>query len=273
MSDVLLKNVKHYLFSVFLLASFAGAVIAQPLQMVVQPNLPPSQTKQVYQPLADYLTQQLNQEVQLIVPRNFQSHWRDIKNGAIVDLAIEEAPLTDYRVNYKNFKPLVRGENSTSYSLVSLDSSYNNRDDLVGLPVASMPAPSTGYLVLARWYDNPLSQAQIISSAISWDDAVQQIWEGEVEGAILPSKLAAGFPQLTTLDTSVLMPPLTVSASPELDPELVQSITDALLALNDNQGDSSVILMLNIQSFVNARPNEYRGYAEWLRIISGGSGF
>ncbi len=262
------QTISQYFIVFFLIISAATAATAQPLQMVAQPIFPPDQARLVYQPLADYLSTQLNREVQLIIPISYQQHWLDIKNDNVVDLAIEEAPLTDYRVNYKNFVPLVRGENSVSYSLAVLDTSYTVRDDLVGLPVASMSAPSTGYLVLARWYNNPLSQAQIISNATSWDDAVQQIWGGEVEAAIIPTRLAQDYPQFTIIDTSVEMPSLAISASPDLDAELHQAIADALLALNGDETNSDALVELDIQSFVPAAANEYRGYAEWLRAIS-----
>ncbi len=269
MFNTIRHRIHQHLMAALLMACFACTAWTQPLQMVAQPIFPADQAELVYQPLADYLTTQLNREVLLIIPRNYQQHWLDIKSDTVIDLAIEEAPLTDYRVNYKNFVPLVRGENSVSYSLAVLDNTYASRDDLVGLPVASMPAPSTGYLVLARWYNNPLSQARIISNSTSWDDAVQQIWSGEVEAAIIPTRLAQDYPQFTIIDTSVEMPSLAISASPDLDPELLQAITDALLALSDDQENADALIELDIQGFVPAVANEYRGYAEWLRAISG----
>lgn len=269
---VFLYSARQRLIGALLLLCCSGSALAQPLQMVAQPIFPPEQAQLVYQPLADYLTEQLGREVQLNIPRNFQEHWLAIKGGAVVDLAVEEAPLTDFRVNYMNFVPLVRGQNSVSYSLAVLDPAYTDRNDLVGLPVASMPAPSTGYLVLARWYNNPLSQAQIISNSTSWDDAVQQIWSGVVEAAIIPTRLAQDYPQFNIIDTSVEMPALAISASPELDDELRQSIINALLALNDDESNYNIIDELNVQGLETVSPNEYRGYAEWLRAISS-SGF
>ncbi len=252
----------------FAVATFSTFVAAQPLQMVAQPIFPPDQAKLVYQPLADYLSTRLNRDVQLVIPRNFQEHWLAIKNDTAVDLAIEEAPLTDFRVNYKNFIPMVRAENSISYSLAVLDQVYATRDDLVGLPVATMPAPSTGYLVLARWYNNPLSQAQIISNATSWDEAVQQIWAGITEAAIIPTRLAEDYPQFNIIDTSVEMPAVAISASPELDEQLRAEITAALIALNDDADNFAVIDELDVKTFIPVSANEYRGYAEWLRAIS-----
>lgn len=258
------------LISLLIFAGTLGTATAQPLQMVAQPDFPREQAERIYQPLADYLSIQLQREVQLTIPRNFQQHWLGIKSGTVVDLAIEEAPLTDYRINYMNFVPLVRGQNSISYSLVTLDPTYVTRDDLVGLPVATMPAPSTGYLVLARWYNNPLSQAQLISSSTSWDDAVQQIWGGAVEAAIIPTRLAEDYPQFNIIDTSVLMPAVAISASPELDEELRQRIVNALLALNGDEGNFNILHDLNVEGLETVEPNEYRGYGEWLRAISQG---
>lgn len=266
----MLRNhlIKLCFISLLSLAATVNCAFAQPLQMVAQPDFPHEQAERIYQPLADYLSTQLQREVQLTVPKNFQQHWLAIKNGAVVDLAIEEAPLTDYRVNYLNFVPLVRGQNSISYSLAVLDPAYTTREDLVGLPVATMPAPSTGYLVLARWYNNPLSQAQLISNSTSWDDAVQQIWSGTVEAAIIPTQLAEDYPQFSIVDTSVLMPAIAISASPELDEDLRQSIINALLALNGDEDNFNILHELNVEGLETIDANEYRGYGEWLRAIS-----
>jgi len=272
----MLKTAQNVLFLIITVILFGGvfnSVWAQPIQLVAQPVFPQEQAQRVYQPLADYLTSELNREVQLTVPRNFQQHWIDVKNNMGVDLVLEEAPLTDYRINYKNFVLLVRGNSSVSYSLAALDPAYTTRDDLAGLPVATMPAPSTGYLIMARWYNNPLSQARIVSSAVSWNDAIQQIWDDEVVAAIIPSNLAEQYPQFNILETSVLMPSLALSSSPELDPELRQQIAEAMLRLHQDESNTDVLIELNIESFVPAVANEYRGYAEWLRTISDSSAF
>lgn len=237
------------------------------LTLVAQPVYPQYLASSVYTPLADYLATGLKRDVELITPKNFQAHWSAIKSGVKHDLALEEAPLTDYRIRYQQYQPLVQAAASQSYSLAVLNSSYEDRFDLVGRPVASLAAPSSAYLFLTRWYDNPLSQPVIISTATSYEDAVQQLWGGEVEGVVLPAELATDYPQFSFIANSESMPGLAISAAPELAPELVEQLQELLLALN--QAEHFAILdELNVTTLEAAAADRFNGYAEWIRTVS-----
>lgn len=245
-----------------------STIRAQTLQMVAEPIYPQGRAHLVYSHLAEYLSDNLGKKILLTIPINFQQHWLFTQRGDTPDIVIEEAPLTDYWVQYRGYTPLVRGKQSTSYSLVTLNSDYKNPDDLVMLPVATLPSPSTDYLILTQWYKNPLWQPEIVSSSTSWDDSVQQLWGGEVEAAIIPTELAKSYPQLRVIKTSVSMPGLSISVAPHIETELYESIESLLLALNDDSDNYHVMHELNITQFIPALKTEYRGYAEWLRVVS-----
>mgnify|MGYP005841095979 CR=1 FL=1 len=237
------------------------------LTLVAQPIYPQYLAASVYTPLVDYLAQGLGRDIELITPKNFQAHWSAIKSAVQHDLALEEAPLTDYRMHYQQYQPLVQAASSQSYSLAVLDSSYEDRFDLVGRPVASLAAPSSAYLFLTRWYDNPLNQPQIISTATSYADAVQQLWGGEVVGVVLPTELATDYPQFSFIATSESIPGLAITATPKLDNATVTALIDLLLALNQEQF-IAILDELNIDRLEPADAQHYRGYAEWIRSVS-----
>ncbi len=237
------------------------------LTLVAQPIYPQYLAQSVYAPLAEYLAEGLDRDIELITPKNFQAHWSTIKSSTQHDLAIEDAPLTDYRLRYQNFQLLVQAEATRSYSLAVLDPDYEERFDLVGQPVASLAAPSSAYLFLTRWYDNPLSQPQIISTANSFDDAVQQLWGGEVEGIVVPSELATDYPQFSFIANSESMPGLGIVAAPTLDPDSVASVTALLMELNDEQ-HIAILDELNVSALQPGNPERYNGYAEWIRDVS-----
>ncbi|MDA3933463.1 MAG: PhnD/SsuA/transferrin family substrate-binding protein [Gammaproteobacteria bacterium] len=241
--------------------------VSTTLTLVAQPIFPQYLAASVYAPLADYLAQGLRTEIKLVTPKNFQAHWAAIKAGVQHDLAIEEAPLTDYRIRYRHYLPLVRDRAKQSYTLAVLDNQLTDKSDLVGLSVASLAAPSSAYLFMIRWYDNPLSQPQIISTATSYAEAVQQLWAGEFAGVVLPSELATDYPQFNFIATSESMPGLAISASPSLDAELRERVTELLLQLNDEK-NFAILDELNIEALDAADPAQYQGYAEWIRAVS-----
>jgi len=237
------------------------------LTLVAQPIYPQYLAQSVYAPLAEYLAEGLDRDIELITPKNFQAHWSTIKSSTQHDLAIEDAPLTDYRLRYQNFQLLVQAEATRSYSLAVLNPDYEERFDLVGQPVASLAAPSSAYLILTRWYDNPLSQPQIISTANSFDDAVQQLWGGEAEGIVIPSELATDYPQFSFIANSESMPGLGIVAAPTLDSDTLASVTELLMELNDEQY-IAILDELNVSVLEPADSERYNGYAEWIRNVS-----
>jgi len=241
---------------------------AQPLRMVAQPNYPPQQASRVYQPLADYIGDQVGRDVILVTPRSFQHHWLDTRRGESFDLALEDAPITDFRIQRQNFVPLVRVAEAQSYTLCVADPNYESVDDLVGVSIATMPAPSTGYLILVNWFPNPLRQPNIRSRASRWQDAVQDIFAYQTEAAIAPKRLVDQYPQLTRIRTSDPVPGPAISASAELTPELRQAIRAALLTLNESERGVEILEELNTSELVPASAEEYSGYIEWLRRVS-----
>lgn len=254
---------------VWLAGSFTISM-AQPLQLVAEPIYPDYQAESVYAPLTQYLSQSIGREVQLVNPRSFRQHWRDTQSRVAYDLVLESAPITDYRIRRQQYIPLVRGEKPVTYSLAVINPEYTNRNDLLGLPVATLQAPSLSYLMMTRWYDNPLSQPRVTSSAPTWEDAVLQLFGSEVDAAVLPTRFADVYPQITFVQSSDAIPPAAISASTNLSEELREQIKTALLALNDND-NADLLLTIGFDGLVEANAEEYTGYSDWLRVISLGA--
>ncbi len=271
MIDIPNRNViagKHTFVIFFLLATTIFNTPAVALQMVAEPIYPIDQAEQVYAPLASYLGNHINQTIELVTPANFQQHWLLVRQGSSPDIVIEEAPLTDFWLRYKGYTPLVRSERALSFSLVTLSTEYQSINDLFMLPIATMPSPSTEYLILTRWFENPFWQPQIVSSSTSSADSVQLLWDGVVSAAILPTPIAETYPQFRTIRTSETMPGLTISVAPWVDKALQQQLQRILLSLNDDAGNYTVLDELNLDRLVPAIKSEYLGYAEWLRKIN-----
>ena len=258
---------RYILLAVALIGS--SGLHAQPLRMVAQPSYPPQQANRVYQPLADYIGEQIGRNVILVTPRSFQHHWLNTRRGESFDLALEDAPITDFRIQRQDFVPLVRVAEPQTYSLAVSDPNYESLDDLVGVSIATMPAPSTGYLILAQWFPNPLRQPNIRSRASRWQDAVQDIFAYQTEAAIAPARLVEQYPQLTQIRTSEPLPGPAVSAATTLAPELRQAIRAALLALDESERGVAILEELNTAELVPASAEEYAGYIDWLRRVSG----
>ena len=264
-------NIKrNSLYAMLLGLSFGGAANAADYTVTVEPNYPPAQAQQVYKPLLDYLSKSTGQRFILKTSGNYHVYWRDLRGNTATDFAFEEAHFTDYRINRQRFTPLVKTVDPTKFVLL-VDSSNadGGSNGLIGRRVASMSAPSLGYLLLGELYKNPIAQPEIQSAAASWKDGVEMVFAAESEGAMVPGYIAQTYPNLVSVATSRDFTGRAFSASPKVPPDVRKKVTDALLALHKNPALFDVISELGTTQFVPATTAEYAGNERLLRGVFG----
>ena len=193
------KSVLAILFGVL----FAGSAAAADYTVTVEPNYPPAQAQQVYAPLLAYLSKATGHRFLLKTSGNYHVYWRDMRSNAPTDFAFEEAHFTDYRINRQRFTPLVRTVDPTKFVLlVDAENEAGGSNGLIGRRVASMSAPSLGYLLLGELYKNPIAQPEIQSVASNWRDGVEMIFSQETEAAMVPNYIAQLYPNLVAVSES-----------------------------------------------------------------------
>jgi len=242
--------------------------LSGPLELLVNPDYPPEQARLVYQPLVNYLNDSTGLEITLAVDRNFHRYWLNSKRNEVAQLVLEDAHMAAWRMVNFDYQPLVAPASPTTFSLLTTGAlADDSMDDFVGRRIASLPSPSLGYLVLADWFDNPLQQPVIQSTATSWLDAVEMVFSAEAEGAIAPNNLVTRYPNLYVIETSGEFPGLTLSASPDLPEDLRQTLIDAMTVLHEDETHHAALFELDIDRFVSADPERYEGLDNWLSTI------
>lgn len=239
-----------------------------PIELLVNPVYPPDQARLVYQPLVDYLNDSTGLDITLTVDRNFHRYWLNAKRNEAPSLILEDAHMAAWRMVNFDYQPLVAPAAPTTFSLLTTGAlADDGLDDFVGRRISSLPSPSLGYLVLAEWFDNPLQQPIILSTATSWLDAVEMVFSAEADAAIAPNNLVARYPNLYPVATSTEFPGLTLSASPSLPPDVRQTLTDAMTALHEDETHHAALFELDIDRFEAVDPESYQGLENWLSTI------
>jgi hypothetical protein len=265
-----MKTSRNRLLTILLGISFAGSAAATDFSVTVEPNYPPAQARQVYAPLLAYLSKATGQHFVLKAAANYHAYWSDLRNNVDTDFAFEEAHFTDYRINRQRFTPLVRTIDPTKFVLlVDSSNASGGANGLIGRRVASMSAPSLGYLLLGELYKNPIAQPEIQSAAASWKDGVEMVFAQESDGAMVPGYIAATYPNLVSVATSRDFTGRAFSASPKVPPDVRKKVTDALLALHKDPALFDVINELGTTQFVPATAAEYAGNERLLRGVFG----
>ena len=257
-------------FAAVMALLFAGGAAAAEYTVTVEPNYPPAQAQEVYKPLLNYLSKATGQTFVLKTSGNYHVYWRDLRSAAPTDFAFEEAHFTDFRINRQRVTPLVRVVDPTTFVLlVDSSNAEGGANGLIGRRIASMSAPSLGYLLLGELYKNPIAQPEIQSAAASWKDGVEMVFAQESEGAMVPGYIASTYPNLVSVATSRDFVGRAFSASPKVPPDVRKKVTDALLALHKNPALFDVISELGATQFVPATAAEYAGNERLLRGVFG----
>lgn len=239
-----------------------------PLELLVNPVFPPEQARLVYQPLVDYLRTTTGLEIRLTVDRNFHRYWLNARLNQAPELILEDAHMAAWRMVNLNYRPLVAPATPTTFSLITTGVyADDSLSEFTGRRISSLPSPSLGYLVLARWFDNPMQQPLIQSTATSWLDGVEMVFSAEADAAIAPNNLAAKYPNLYPVETSPEFPGLTLSASPDMPDDVVRALIDAMTVLHEDDTHHAALFELDIDRFVAVEPESYQGLEAWLSTV------
>jgi hypothetical protein len=261
-----IRNKLAFAFSMLL----AGAVNAADYTVTVEPNYPPAQAQQVYRPLLNYLSKATGHRFFLKTSGNYHVFWRDMRGGEPTDFAFEEAHFTDYRINRQRFIPLARVADPTKFILlVDSNNATAGANGLIGRRIASMSAPSLGYLLLGELYKNPIAQPEIQSVAASWKDGVEMVFAEETDAAMVPGYIAKDYPNLVPVATSRDFIGRAFSASPKVPADVRKKVADALLNLHKDASLFDVITEIGATQFVPTSAAEYAGNERLLRGVFG----
>lgn len=274
MTDKLHTKLRHRRLLALLMCALGGiaanGAFAADYTFTIEPDYPPERLQEIYKPLMDYLGKSTGNHFTLVTARNYHFYFRDMQAGAKADFAFDEAHFADYRIQHAHYEPLARAAEQTSYSLVTnLDVGKNGVNALVGHGIATMSAPSLGYSLLVEFYTNPVSQPDIRSSSPSWKDAVEAIFAGDADGAIIPTSLKDQYPNVSVIKTSRQFAGQCITAAQTVPADVKEKVRAALLKLDSDQDASKLLLELGISKFVPATAKEYEGAEQVLKSYFG----
>jgi len=261
-----LNRIARPFLQTILFCVFCAPCIADQLKLVVQPIYPPEQTKEAFAPLVRYLNEVSGHTITLVAPKNYHIYWADLRKSEDWDLIYDDAHITDYVINKYGYEPLSKTTDKASFALISgTGRNDETLKDFIAKRVVSMPAPSLGFSLLNQWYDSPLQQPVIISTASSWRDTVQIVFEQEAQAAMVPTWMADEYPNLLKIAVTDEMPGAAISASPNVSSQTRRDIQQALNALHDNKEYYEALVELHITQFETAKRSDYVGMQDLLK--------
>jgi ABC-type phosphate/phosphonate transport system substrate-binding protein len=250
------------------LPSPSQALAQSSLVLAIQPIQSEEKTAEAFQPMADYIQSVTGIPTSIKTYPNFISYWSTTQKPGSYDLALDAAHFTDYRIVNQAFQPLAKQEGSVSFSLiVGEDSLVFDAEELVGKKIATLGAPSVGAVRLNEIFDNPVRQPLIIETNNS-QQAMEMLLAGEVDAAILPTPIVSqrmsGEGGLNVVMTTDPLPSITLSASPQVGDDVLNTLRDAFLNAEQTDAGKAMLSSTNLPAFEATESTLYENQAELL---------
>src|SRR3989338_6296642 len=233
---------------------------------------PPRETldaaMEIYQPVADYLSQVLGRKVVFKYSGTWGVYRTEMVKGGY-DIVFDGPHFNSYRMERLQHNTLVKipGEHVFMTIVKKGNADIGNVKQLAGRTVCAHAPPNLGTLTLLNQFDNPARQPVIISTD-GWKNIYQGVVSGRCVAGVLPIKNLKKFD--TDGMTKVIykekaLPDQAFSAGPRLSAEDQAKITRALTSPEANGPTEKLRKAYNTERFVQTSNQEYAGLAEYLK--------
>ena len=246
-----------------------AAAFSQTVNLAIEANYPPDQAKFVYEPIRDYLSRKTGMDVVLDVQENYYFYWREAKNSS-AQFTLDAPHIAAYRMEEQGYIPLARIQENTSYHLISTvekPDSQNLDQFLVGKRVIMLPNPSLASMLFDEWFTDLFMQPNKVVSALSWDDAIEQVFSQQADAAIIPQWLFEQYPNFVSLKESKAYPGLTFMAAPTVSESDREAFKEVILALGQDQESFDILAELFTEGFQEVDLKDYEGLAAMLKTL------
>jgi ABC-type phosphate/phosphonate transport system substrate-binding protein len=238
------------------------------LVFTAPPRETPEQGKEIYQPIAEYLSKVIGKKIVYQHPGTWGVYRTEMLKGSY-DLIFDGPHFNSYRMEKLHHNILAKiPERHEFVVIVRKEQKFSALSQMAGYTFCTHAPPNLGTLVLLSQFDNPARQPVIINTK-GWENIYDGVVSGKCTGGVLP------LANLKKYDTAGLtrmvfktqpMPNQAFSAGPRVSAEDQARIAAALTSPEAEGPTAKLRSVYRVgESFVLAHNQEYRGLAEYLR--------
>lgn len=249
-------------------------VLAADLVLSAPPRESLQQGKDLYEPIADKLTEVLGQKVVYQHPATWAEYANNMRNG-YYDIVFDGPHFVAWRQKNLKHEPIASLPGSLQFFVVTNKDNklVNNKRDLVGKKICGMPSPHLATDMVFEIFKNPVLQPIIYEVRGGQLKAYEAFKEGKCVATIFRTTL---FNRLTKQEKSKLkivattkeLPNQTISVSQRLH-DNANTIADFLTSKEGAITADSLLTRYskNKKSFVKAHPEKFADAADLLEGV------
>jgi ABC-type phosphate/phosphonate transport system substrate-binding protein len=238
------------------------------LVFTAPPRETPEAGIEIYQPVADYLSQAIGKKVRYKHPGTWGVYRTEMLKGSY-DIIFDGPHFNSYRLEKLSHNILVKIPERHEFAvIVRKDKPFQTVSQMAGRTFCTHAPPNLGTLVLLSQFDNPSRQPVIINSK-GWENIYNGVISGKCVGGVLPMANLKKYDrsnQTRVVFKTAAMPNQAFSAGPRVSLEDQMKLAQALASPDAAAPTVKLRATYKVgDGFALASNQEYQGLAEYLR--------
>ncbi|WP_096361531.1 phosphate/phosphite/phosphonate ABC transporter substrate-binding protein [Sulfuricaulis limicola] len=238
------------------------------LVFTAPPRETPEAGIEIYQPVADYLSQAIGKKVRYKHPGTWGVYRTEMLKGSY-DIIFDGPHFNSYRLEKLSHNILVKIPERHEFAvIVRKDKPFQNLSQMAGRSFCTHAPPNLGTLVLLSQFDNPSRQPVIISTN-GWENIYNGVASGKCAGGVLPMANLKKVDKANiakVIFKTAAMPNQAFSAGPRVSLEDQMKLAQALASPDAAVPTEKLRTAYKVgDGFALANNQEYQGLAVYLR--------
>jgi ABC-type phosphate/phosphonate transport system substrate-binding protein len=238
------------------------------LVFTAPPRETPEQGKEIYQPIAEYLSKVIGKKIVYQHPGTWGVYRTEMLKGSY-DLIFDGPHFNSYRMDKLHHNILAKiPERHEFVVIVRKEQKFSALSQMAGYTFCTHAPPNLGTLVLLSQFDNPARQPVIVNTK-GWENIYDGVLNGKCVGGVLPLANLQKYDRTGAtrmVFKTQAMPNQAFSAGPRISLEDQAKIATALTSPDAAGPTAKLRSVYRVgDSFALANNQEYRGLATYLR--------
>ena len=260
------------------LALFTHGEIATAADLVfaVPPRESAEKAREVYQPVADFLTKAAGQKVVLRYTDNWLTYQSEMLKDSY-DIVFDGPSFVGWRIAKLQHVPLARLQGNLVFAVIARkdNTKVAQLKDLAGRKVCGFASPNLATLTMYSQFDNPARQPLVQEVSGGFKGAYEGVVAKKCEGGVLQAALYEKFNQGPSKDTTQILykskpvPNQGFSAGKRVAPEVQKKLAEALVSAEGQAATAKLRAEFGNKDMVPATVQEFEGLGALMKDVWG----
>ena len=259
--------------ALLVLTLVAPAALAKDLVLTSPPRESEQKAREIFQPIASYLTRVLKRPVVYKYSDNWLSYQSEMQKD-LYDIVFDGPHFVSYRMARYQHTPVLKLPGKFVFVIIAKKENerINKLEDIYGRRLCAPAPPNLGALTALAQFTNP-SRQPILVDTKGFPQAYEALVQNKCVAAAIQIKIFEKLDKekkaAKVLYESKGLPNQAISASPRLDPALRTLLAESLLSDAGKQATAKLREEYAGQDFVPATAPEYENHHVLLKDLWG----